>query len=107
MGGQLILVQEPPDVGVAGRVDVDRERRLGVIADIVKGVVDEEGRFFGHPLTQTGLIGPWLILALGNLFLFLHQQIETILIGLPLHDRLRIEGSQFFASLGRLSGERG
>ena len=46
-GREDVLVEKAPDVGIARRVDVDREGRLGVLADVLKGVVDDRGRGFG------------------------------------------------------------
>ena len=38
---QHVLVEEAADVGVAGRVDVDRERRLRLLAHALERVVDD------------------------------------------------------------------
>jgi len=43
LGGELILIQEPPDVGVTRRVDVDRERRERLLGDADERVIHDRG----------------------------------------------------------------
>ena len=50
LGREDVLIEEAPDVGIAGRIDVDREGRLGVLADVLKWVVDDRGEGFGREL---------------------------------------------------------
>ena len=65
-GGSDVLVEEAPDVGVAGRVDVDRERRLRLFADVLKGVVDERSLDLGGFLLKCHRIEFRLELLLGK-----------------------------------------